>query len=493
VQGALIGAALLIIYQAALLAYLRDQHYQEHFVFLWVFLALALWRTARGPFRGRFELQSGRDRLGAGLALTAALMLAPSELAGSSTGMRTSLVVFATGCAVLAVPRWTIKRCLMHGGLMLMCFGLPYSVYFPLTSQFQHGVASIIAWPAALGLADYEVASAVVRFPHYELAITPDCSGLGQLLTFGGIAALGVLSSARNRKRTLLVFALAAVLAWLSNVARVALFVFLVGIGWTQSVDNATWHAVIGTAVFLPFVAVLVAVLLRTHVPPSAMPPSTMPPSAMPQSARVESGQPHSMGRMHIAWLVAPLAAVHFALGTTSPGDTPEPPYMAALLAPPAHELECRSLSEESDRHAYSTPWLINARFRRESGGHFDLLHYATNSRSHLCVHKVAACLFAPDQVITYLPAVEVDGRLWWRIDLAKPDPANSQHVYFAFEIGGNRRDDSAATQFEVLWKRAFGASWQVKLTRVMLPGAAPTSPTQYESEVLTWIGRTTS
>ena len=63
-QGALIGAALLIIYQAALLAYLRDQHYQEHFVFLWVFLALALWRTARGPLRTAVRQGSTRRRTG---------------------------------------------------------------------------------------------------------------------------------------------------------------------------------------------------------------------------------------------------------------------------------------------------------------------------------------------------------------------------------------------------------------------------------------------
>lgn len=474
-QGVIIAAALLIIYQGALLSYWRDQHYQEHFVFLWTFLVLALWHSVRRPFHGRFGLQSGRDRLGVGLALIAALLLAPSELAGSSTGMRTSLVVFVTGCALLAIPRWGIKRCLMHGGLMLMCFGLPYSVYFPLTSQLQRGVAGIIAWPASLGLVNYEVAATVVRFPHYELTITPDCSGLGQLLTFCGIAALGVLSSARNRKRTLWVFGLAVALAWLSNVARVALFVLLCSIGWTQSVDNATWHALLGTLVFVPFVAILVAVLLRTHVRP-----------------KIELVEVPASGRIHIAWLLVPLAAVHFTLGAASPSDSPEPPYMASLLAPPGHELECRAPSEDTDRASYSTKWLINARFRRPSGEFFDLLHYSTSSCSHLCVHKVAACLFAPEQVVTYQPAVEVDGRSWWRIDLERVDPLNSQHVYFAFGVGGERLDDSAATQFEVLRQRMSGESWQVKLTRVMLPGALPESPTPYEVEVLTWLGRTT-
>lgn len=223
---------------------------------------------------------------------------------------------------------------------MLMCFGLPYSVDFPLTSQLQGGVASIIAWPCSLGLADYEVESTVVRFPNYELAITPDRSGLGLLLTFGGIAALGVLSSARNRKRTLLAFVLAVALAWLSNVARVGLFVFvfLVGIGWTQSVDNATWHAVIGTLAFVPFVAVLVAVLLRSHVPTSL---ETQP---------FDKASLQPTGRIHIAWLLAPLAVVHFALGSTLPTDLPEPPYLAELLEPPSHELECRVQSEDLDR-----------------------------------------------------------------------------------------------------------------------------------------------
>ena len=475
-QAWLTAAALLIIYQAALRGYLRDQHYQEHFVFLWTFLVLALWHTLRGPFRSRFGLQSGRDRLGVGLALIAALLLAPSELAGSSTGMRTSLVVFMTGCAVLVIPRWGIKRCLMHGALMLMCFGLPYSVYFPLTSQLQRGVASVIAWPATLGLVNYEVTSTVVRFPHYELSITPDCSGFGQLLTFGGIAALGVLSSARNYKRTLLVFGLAVALAWLSNVARVALFVFLCGIGWTQSVDSATWHGLLGTLVFVPFVAILVTVLLRTHVRPEVASEVVQPP-----------------GRIRIAWLLAPLAAVHFGMAAAPPGETPEPPYLSALLAPPGHELECRAPSEDSDRSAYSTPWLINARFRRATGEYFDLLHYSTNSRSHLCVHKIAACLFAPDQIVTYLPAVVVDGQSWWRIDLQRADPQDSRHVYFAFEVGGIRLDDSPATQFEVLQQRMSGSSWQVKLTRVVLPGALPESPTSYETEILTWLARTTS
>ena len=61
-QAALVAAGVLLAYWQALGAYLLDQHYQEHFVYLWAFLALALWRSLRGPFRARFGFGRGTSR-----------------------------------------------------------------------------------------------------------------------------------------------------------------------------------------------------------------------------------------------------------------------------------------------------------------------------------------------------------------------------------------------------------------------------------------------
>lgn len=473
-MAALLAAALLWVYWGSLTSYLADQHYQEHFAYLWCFVALTLWRTLRGPFRSGLSLRSARDLTAVGLVAAASVLLLLAKTVGSSTGMRTSLAMLLAGFAVVSVSRWTVARCLQHGALLLLCFGLPYSFYFPLTNHLRWGVSWVIALPAKLGWTNYEVVGAVVRFPHYQLEVTADCSGVGQLLTFVGIAALGVLSSAGGGRRACGLLAFAVLLAWLSNLARVGLFVLLVGLGWTGSVDDPTWHSALGFLVFLPFVALLVAVLLRTHRPLPLAEAVTVAP-----------------GRLHVAWLAAPALLIHL-LANPAIADLEEPPYFATLAAPPGHELVMVAPTQELDREAYDTPWLLSARFQREADESFDLLHFRTRTQQQLGVHHVSDCLYRPGQSVRYEAPVLVDGRRWWRISLDMRDGTQSWHVYFAFEVGGERRDDSFGTQLATVFARALRGDWDVALTRVMLPGALPETPTDYELEVLTWLGQQT-
>src|SRR5690606_15561632 len=95
-QTAIVAGCLLFIYSQALMQYLREQYFQEHFIYLWGFLALALSRSLRRPFRSRFALTNGRDQLGLGLVASAIALLAFSQMAGTSAGTRTSLVAFVT-------------------------------------------------------------------------------------------------------------------------------------------------------------------------------------------------------------------------------------------------------------------------------------------------------------------------------------------------------------------------------------------------------------
>ncbi|MCA8965284.1 MAG: archaeosortase/exosortase family protein [Planctomycetes bacterium] len=456
------------VYRVPVSAYLRDQHYQEHFVFLWAFFALALWRTLRGPFRRRIGVR-GRDALAVSSAALAGLTLWTSFAGGSGTGQRLSLALCLLAFALACVPRWTGRRCLMHALLFVLCFGVPYSVYFPVTSQLQWGVAGIIGLPAAMGCSSYEMVGHVVMFPHYQLVITADCSGIGQLLSFLGIAALGALSSAPNRRRTLLVFGVACALAWLSNLVRVGAFVLLVGCGYTKAVDDPVLHAAIGLLVFMPFVIGLVALILRTHVP--------YPTSQLPAMSAAP-------GRIPAAWLLAPVVVASLSAGGER--ATPMPAYWPQVSSPPGHTLAAHAPSEELDRSAYVTPWLINARFEAPSGRSFDLLHYVTESRSHLCVHKVANCLQAPEAQLRYEESVLVAGRRWWRLAIDAGEL--SSHVYFAFEVAGQRCDDSWTTSWRVFVSRLFGRDGAVRLTRVTFPGALPAAPDAYEAGVLGWL-----
>lgn len=473
-KAALAAACLLWAYWGTIASYLRDQHYQEHFLYLWVLFVLALTRTLRPPFRAVFSWQDRRDRWGLATVVASWLAFAASEAAGSSSLARMSLVGVATGFAVLAVPGWPMRRCAMHGLLMLLCFGIPYAVWFPLTEKLQWGVAQWVALPARLGLVDYVVEGSVVRFADYELAITADCSGLGQLLTFTGIAALGALSSARNRKRTLGLLALAVALAWASNLARVSFFVVVAALGWRWPIANGTAHALLGFLVFLPFVCVLVWTILRTHRPLPAIAVTPAP------------------GRWPIVALALPLPLLSLLLAC--PGESlREPAYFAQLPQVPGYRLELRGPTEANDRFAYATPWLLNARFAADDGSWFDLFQYATNSSSHLCVHKIAACLQTPGRRASYAAPVVVDDRTWWRIALATDDGSGDAHVYFAFEVAGERYDDSFATQFAVFWLRLLGRTREVRCTRVMWPGPLPAEPTAAEVPVLGWLARLTA
>ena len=133
----------------------------------------------------------------------------------------------------------------------------------------------------------------------------------------------------------------------------------------TRAVDDATWHSVLGFAVFLPFVAVLIAAILRTHQP-----------------LKTSSTAPR-VGRWPVAAVLVPIIAVHLSF-TRSSEPPPEPAYFAALSSPPGHELVSIAPSQEADRATYETPWLIGARFQREEGRWFDLLHYNTLTRPPL-------------------------------------------------------------------------------------------------------------
>jgi hypothetical protein len=107
-------------------------------------------------------------------------------------------------------------------------------------------------------------------------------------------------------------------------------------------------------------------------------------------------------------------------------------------------------------------------------------------------VHKIAACLGHPGQSVRYEPPVTIDGKPWWRIALDRGGDDVSVHVYFVFEVGGRRHDDSTATQLEVFRQRLLG-EWEVRATRVVFPGPLPPEPTEYERSVLGWLGRTVS
>lgn len=175
--NALAAAALAWTFWDRVVLYLDDQHYQEHFVYLWGLVAAALGKTLRGPFRSRLSLTHRRDRVGLTIVAMAALALALALASESSTFLRCSLVTLLTGAAVWVGAASSVARCMMHGELMLSCVGGPYSFGFPLTNRLRWGGSSVVELPTKLGRSSHSLQDDVVCFPHDRLALTADCSG----------------------------------------------------------------------------------------------------------------------------------------------------------------------------------------------------------------------------------------------------------------------------------------------------------------------------
>lgn len=455
------------------LAYAADQHYQSHFVFLWVFFAAAMIKVGRGRVTPRVAWNR-RSVAGAALGLMALGVLHVGLLTGSSTAQRLALVCAFTAGLLLLVVGWSTRRCLGMGGFMLLCFGVPYSAYFALTRVFRQSFVDVLAALPDFTPLQYEVSGLTVHFASYTLAITADCSGFNQLVTFLGLAFLGCLTARTSPRRAVGLFALGAALAYASNLVRIVAFLALIAAGQHQFIDQPQLHAAAGFIAYAPFILFFVWVILRTHRP---VPRD----SALAAGARV--GLP--------AWaLLVPLLAVR-ALHLAEPEmSASEPRYMASLEQPPVgYHRWHHAPSEEHEKGVYGTPWLENATYGSAAGEPFELFAYLTRDRRHLAVHQVSHCLDVPGTEVRYGPSVEVAGRRFWSLELVGQD--SHWHGFYAFWIDGEDRDDSWRTQVEVLWRRlAGGGVTEVGMTRLLRPGPLEWPLPEADRALLTWRAR---
>lgn len=448
---AAVVVALLFCFQAPLLAYVRDHHYQSHFLFLWAFFAAALIKDGRGAFCRRVPLDR-RTCLGFALGVVALMLFWGGSITGSSTVQRLALVGSFAAWLVTAARGWPVARCLGYGTFALLCFGLPYSAYFQVTKVFRQVFVAALEWlPTVLPLG-YTVDGLALQFPHYRLAITADCSGFNQLLTFLGIAFLGIMTGRPSRRRAVLLICAGTVLALLSNLARILVFVLLVSLQQFQFIDNAELHAAVGLVAYAPFILLFLWMILASHRPHRRAPRPLPPARGLPVVAAL-----------------LPLLAVRLITLQDQAVDPREPALFAGIDAPPGCEVRARAPTEAYEREVYETPWLVNVTHADGDGHEFELFAYVTRGRRHLAVHQISQCLDTPGTRVEYGPPVEVGGHMYWTLELIGPE--HQLHGYFAFHIEGENRDDSLSTQLEVLGRRLLGGVPEVGLTRFLMPG----------------------
>lgn len=463
------GLAMLVVaFSSALLAYAHDTYYQSHFVFLWLFFGAAVFRAGRSDLCLRVGCSSWRDAAGLIVALAALGMLYVGLLTGSSTAQRLGLVGAFLAVGLLALRGWTVTRCLLFALFALLCFGVPYSTYHALTDRFRSSFMFLLE---AMGpLLGYRADGVVLVFADYRLAITPDCSGFNQLVTFFGLAFLGTLTGRTTARRALLLFVVATVLAYASNLFRVLVFVVGVACGQHALIENEDLHAAVGFVAYAPFIVGFIALILRTHRPLPA------PAAPLPRGRR----------RLPLGLLALPFLGL-WGVDQLRPPPYDEPPdYTAGLQQPPGYRIAARASTEAWERDAYDTPWLVNARFAAVDGsGSFELFAYLTRSRSHLAVHQISNCLAVPGYEVVYGPPVVVDGRTFWSLELTGKQ--QRYHGYFAFWVDGEDRDDSLATQLHVFRKRLLGGVREVGLTRFLLPGPLAAELPARDRALLAW------
>ena len=471
VVALLVLAALAFSFRRALLTYAGDTFYQSHFLFLWLLFAIALVRSSRARIATRLDLGDRRQRAGLAVAAVSFLLFCVSARTGSSTVERVSLVLAFAAFALLSLRTWSAWRCFGYAAFALLCFGVPYSVYHPLTKHFRDSfVALLRVWPEVTGQSFHVVGYSVV-FPEFSIAITEDCSGLNQVVFFLALAFLGSLSGRTTAGRTLLLFGSGLVLAYLSNLVRVLVFIALAEKSRLHLFQPGWRHELIGLAAYAPFILAFIWLILRTHRPRAPMP-----------------DPPPERGRFPLAWLVVPWLAVATVAAFEPARKAPDAAaWIAEAERIPGWSIAERARSEDYERGAYATSRLVNVSLVADdgSGASLQIFSYVTSSTNQLAVHQVKNCLERPDNTVRYGPTVEVDGRRFSTIEVA--DAEYTLHGYFAFTIDGEDRDDSLATSIGVLWRRLVGRAREVEFMRILFPGPLPAELPELERKVLAW------
>ena len=474
---AAVGGLLFFCFHDPVLAYLQDHYYQSHFLFLWAFFIAALYKAGRGQIAASLT-GGGRTRCGLGAGVLALAVLHAGLVTGSSTVQRLSLVLAFTSWALIAAKGWSVWRCGGYAAFAMLCFGLPYSVYFKLTNVFRATFMEMLEFLGSVLPLGYRAEGATLFVGNYPLAVTEDCSGFNQLVTFIGLAMLGTLTGRSGARRVALLFTLAIALAYLSNLARMFAFVGAAHLGWTSVIEEPTPHSLLGFFVYAPFVLAFIWVVLKTHKP--------LPPSERPSAEVSKAGEPGSARRaIPVAALVAPFVIVRLLHLGELPVDSTPPAFFADLQAPPGYELVERADSEDREREVYDTPWLMNAAFVGPAGESFEMFSYLTRSRRHLAVHQISNCLEAPGSRVAYGPVVEVQGRRFWSLEVISE--GERQHGYFSFVVDGEDHDDKFGTQLEVFGQRLFGGVREVGLTRFLMPGPLVLPIPAADRAILSW------
>lgn len=457
---------LLAAFADAVADYLADPHYRGHFLFLWVFFGAALFRCGRHAFVGRAPLDR-RGVLALWMLLAAVLLQWAGLATGSGTVQRLALVAAAGALLVLAGRGFTLGRCAALTAFAIWCFGVPFSVYFGLTRLFRNAyVALLQALPTLLPL-DYRIDGATLHYGGYALAITQDCSGFNQVVTFVGLAFVGALTGRAGARRVVLLFVAAIGFALTANLTRLLVFVVLVGRGVTAAVDDPSLHQLVGFVALSPFVLAFIALILRTHRP-----------LRLPRARPVGGGLP-------VIAAVLPFVVLRALFGALPPpAPLARPDYVTALQTPPGFHLQRHADSEELERRTYDTPWVLNATFAGDDGLQMEVFAYLTSSRQHLNVHRIANCLDVPGTEVRYGPAIEIDGRTFWSVQLDGEQP---WHGFYSFWVDGADRSDGIGTQVGVFVQRLTGGARVVGLTRLLLPGALRMPLPPAERDLLRW------
>jgi len=475
VRGALVACvafvALAFTFRRALLTYAKDSFYQSHFLFLWILFAAALIRSTWAGPTTRLDVRDRRHRVGIAIGVLAFLTYCVSARTGSSTVERIALVLSFTAFATFALRQWSAWRCAGYAAFALLCFGVPYSVYHPLTKQFRDSFVALLRRWQVLSGQPFKVDGYNVVFPDFSIAITEDCSGLNQVVFFLALAFLGSLSGRARPGRTFFLFVSALLLAYASNLVRVLVFITLAHHSQLQFFDSGWRHELMGVVVYAPFIFAFVGLILWTHRP---RPPPTLP-------APVVAGP-------SLAWLIAPflvVAIVSTLPATQEPRDAER--WIAEIAQVPDWRLVRHSPTEAVEQDLYDTPCLLNAAFEAVDGSRetVQIFSYVTSSTNQLAVHQVKNCIERSTSVVRYGPRVPISGRSFWTIESV--DPEISLHGYFAFTIDGEDLDDSMQTSSKVLWRRVLGRAPDVEFMRILFPGPLPAELPERERAILQW------
>lgn len=213
---------------------ISDPNYGHGLVLGGLLIALAVWRSLKGPESGN----SDPARVWWLWGLLALLAAVGGLLVSNDSLLRWSLVLAALSGLEALAPAKIVSA--WRGPLLalLLLVPWPYVLYYGATAHLQRMSSAAAAFVLHLSGVPLAREGNLLHFAGYDLEVVEACSGLRSLLVMSALAAFIAAAARLSLRRTLVLLVLSVPLALGANLMRLVLTGYGAQLGGPETAEN---------------------------------------------------------------------------------------------------------------------------------------------------------------------------------------------------------------------------------------------------------------